>query len=187
MIKFSFLLVEGLYTAVWVLIRIIVCLIKKRIDWKRELMLLLMYVNLAVIIRFSFFPMELADGKIQSLILDAATVFPFRINYIPFTHLFEYNSRHDTLLNLIGNVTMYIPSGIILPVIYKKLDRFWKVFAAGALISICVEICQLPFSVRSTDINDLILNVFGVAIGYLLYSTVKIIIKKIRSKRSSAH
>ena len=40
-------------------------------------------------------------------------------------------------------------------------------------MSLCIEIIQLPFSVRASDVDDLILNVLGVAIGYGSYAAVK--------------
>ena len=67
---------------------------------------------------------------------------------------------------------MFIPSGIILPIIYKRLDTFVKVLLAGGGISICIEIIQLPFSVRATDIDDLILNTVGVIVGYGIYALI---------------
>ena len=65
---------------------------------------------------------------------------------------------------------MFIPSGIVLPIVYTKLDRFSKVILSGALISLCTEILQLPFPARATDIDDLILNTLGVAVGYGIYA-----------------
>ena len=173
MVKIPFLFIEFIFTAIWLMIRIAVWTKKKRIDWKREAVLLLMYINLAVIIRFTFFPMSKVDGRIQPLIFDAATAFPFRVNLVPFVNLFDYDSIRDLLLNVIGNATMFIPSGIVLPIIYRRLDTFWKVFAAGAGISLCIEIIQLPFSVRATDIDDLILNTIGVIVGYGLYALIQ--------------
>ena len=68
---------------------------------------------------------------------------------------------------------MFIPSGIVLPVIYKRLDTFVKVLLAGSGISLCIEIIQLPFSVRATDIDDLILNTIGVIVGYGIYTLMQ--------------
>ena len=59
MIEISFLTAELALAAVWLAFRIAVWIRQKKIDWKREALLLLMYVNLAVIIRFTFFPMAL--------------------------------------------------------------------------------------------------------------------------------
>ena len=146
---------------------------KKHIDWKREAFLLLIYINFSVIIRFTFFPMSKVDGRIQPLIFDIATAFPFRVNLIPFVNLFDYDNKRDLLLNVIGNVAMFIPSGIVLPIVYKRLDTFGRVLVAGAGISLCIEIIQLPFRVRATDIDDLVLNTVGVIVGYGLYSLIQ--------------
>ena len=117
--------------------------------------------------------MSRVNGSVQPLIYNASTAFPFRVNLIPFVNLFDYDSRRDLLLNVIGNTAMFIPSGIVLPIIYKKVNSFWKAVAAGAMISLCIEIIQLPFSVRASDVDDLILNTLGVAIGYGICAAVK--------------
>ena len=132
-----------------------------------------MYINLVVIIRFVFFPKALVNGHVQPLVYDPAAVFPFRMNLIPFVHLLDYNNARDIVWNLVGNVTMFIPSGIVLPVVYKKLSSFEKVVAAGAFISLCIEILQLPFASRASDIDDLILNSLGVAVGYGIYALIR--------------
>ena len=43
----------------------------------------------------------------------------------------------------------------------------------GGGISLCIEIIQLPFSVRATDIDDLILNTVGVIVGYGIYALIR--------------
>ena len=175
MVEISFLSLEFIFASIWLVIRSIVWTKQKHIDWKREAVLLLMYVNLAVIIRFTFFPMSKVDGQVQPLIFDIATAFPFRVNLFPLVNLFDYDNKRDLLLNIIGNVAMFIPSGIVLPIIYRRLDTFVKVLLAGSCISLCIEIIQLPFSVRATDIDDLILNTVGVIVGYGIYALIRYI------------
>ena len=173
MIEIPFLFLEFVFTLIWLAIRAGVWYKQKHIDWKREAGLLLMYINLAVIIRFVFFPMDKVDGQVQPLIFDIATVYPFRVNLVPLVNLFDYDNKRDLLLNAIGNVAMFIPSGIVLPIIYKRLDSFIKVILAGGGISLCIEMMQLPFSVRASDIDDLILNTAGVMLGYGIYALVR--------------
>ncbi len=173
MLAISFLSAELAFAAVWLLVRISVWKKQNSIDWKREAVLLMMYLNLAVIIRFVFFPRDLVDGRVQPLIFEAAAVFPFRINLIPLVHLFDYDRIRDIIWNVVGNMVMFIPSGIVLPIIYRQLNSFWKVVAAGAVISLCTEILQLPFPSRASDIDDLILNTLGVAVGYGIYAACK--------------
>jgi len=173
MVEIPFLFLQIAFTVIWLIIRIAIWIKQKRIDWKREAVLLLMYINLAVIIRFTFFPMSKVDGHIQPLVFDIATAFPFRVNLLPLMNLFDYDSKRDLLLNVIGNAAMFVPRGIVLSIVYKRLNTFWEVLLAGVGISFCIEIIQLPFSVRATDIDDLILNTIGVIVGYGIYTLIK--------------
>ena len=79
----------------------------------------------------------------------------------------------EALLNLIGNTAMFIPLGIVWPAVFKKLNNHWKVIAAGFGVSLIIEILQLPFFDRATDIDDLILNTLGFLMGYGIYLLVK--------------
>ena len=177
MVEIPFIFLEIIFLAIWLLIRIAIWIKQKRIDWKREALSLLMYINLAVILRFTFFPMSKVDGHIQPLVFDIATAFPFRVNLLPLLNLFNYDSKRDLLLNVIGNAAMFVPSGIVLPIVYKRLNTFWKVLLAGIGISLCIEIIQLPFSARATDIDDLILNTIGVIAGYGIYALIRCVRK----------
>ena len=178
MLEISFLSAELAFTAVWLLVRIIIWIRRNSIDWKREAVLLLMYLNLAVIIRFVFFPRDLVDDHVQPLIFEAAAVFPLRINLLPLVHLFFFFYVRDIIWNVVGNAVMFTPSGIVLPIVYRQLNSFWKVVAVGAFISLCIEILQLPFPSRASDIDDLILNTLGAAVGYGIYAACKRLLSK---------
>ena len=181
MVEIPFFSAELLFAALWLLSRILVWVRQKEIHWKREALLFLMYVNLAVVLRFTFFPMSKVNGRVQPLLFDAAAVFPFRVNLVPFVNLLDYNNRRDLLLNVVGNAAMFVPTGIILPILFRRLDRLWKTAAAGALLSLCIELLQLPFSVRASDVDDLILNTLGVVAGYGVYALAR---RLRRGKRS---
>ena len=178
MIQISFLLTECLFALCWLLLRIAVWRRQKHIDWKREAMLLLMAVNLAVILRFVFFPMAKVDGRVQPLLFDPARVWPFRLNPVPFVNLKLYTSKSNLLLNVLGNVAMFIPTGIILPLLYRKLDSLWKVAVVGALMSLSIEILQLPFYGRTTDADDFVQNTCGVLIGYGICALARRVLRR---------
>ena len=178
MIEIPFLLTEVVFAALWLLLRLCVWIKNRLIDWKHEAVLLLMYVNLAVIVRFSFFPLSVLDGKVLPLLLDQERMFPLRVNPVPFVMLFDYENKRELLANVIGNFCMFIPSGIVLPIVYRKLDSFWKVAGAGVVLSLCIEILQLPFFQRTSDIDDLILNTAGVMVGYGFYALASKATKK---------
>lgn len=158
---------------IWCMIRVIVALCNKRVDVVRELQLLLVYVCIVVIIRFTFCPFETVDGKIQPLLFDAERILPLRINLIPFVYLFDYETVREIMLNLLGNSLMFVPVGIVYPIVYKKLNTHVKVIAAGIGFSLAIELLQLPFFDRVSDVDDLILNSLGYLLGYLIYLLVK--------------
>ena len=164
---------------IWCLVRVI-CVIKtKRVNWKREFQLLFVYICIVVVARFAFFPFSKVNGEIQPLVFESAKAFPFRINWIPFVNLFDYPEMRDILINVIGNTAMFIPLGIVWPSVYKGLDTHWKVISAGIGVSLCIEILQLPFYDRVSDVDDLLLNSLGFIIGYLLYLLAKWVSKKV--------
>lgn len=182
--EISFWKGELVLALIWLEIRFIVWLIHRgKIEWKREAVLLLMYVNLAVILRVTFFPLEHVDGHIAPLVYDPENVYPFRLNLVPWKYAFKYMRRHELRWNMIGNVLLFVPTGILMPLIYPKMNRFWKVFLAGMGLSLTIELMQLPFASRVTDVDDLILNTVGAAAGYILYWIVRTICRAVKRKR----
>jgi len=184
MIEISYAAMIIAISVIWLAVRAIVWIKFRQFSWKRELQLLLVYICFIVVARFTFFPFAKVDGKIQPLLLDSANVYPFRINIIPFVNLFDYPERRDAVLNFIGNTTMFIPIGVIWPIVYRKLDTWKKVIAAGVGFSLLIELLQLPFFDRVTDIDDLLLNSAGFLAGYGLYTLVKYIAGKFSASRT---
>ena len=179
MIQISYTSMVVFISIIWCLVRVVCATKTKRADWMREIQLLLVYVCIVVVARFTFFPFSKVDGEIQPLVYESAKVYPFRINWIPFVNLFDYPEMRDILINVIGNTAMFIPLGVVWPSVYKGLDTHWKVISAGIGVSLCVEILQLPFYDRVSDVDDLLLNSLGFIIGYLLYLLEKLVSKKV--------
>ena len=173
MIEISYMQMVLAISVIWLLIRAICWAKAKGFDWKRELQLLLVYICIVVVVRFTFCPFGKVDGKIQPLLFDPEKVFPPWVNFRPFMYLFDYPTLKEALLNLIGNTTMFIPLGIVWPAVFKKLNTHWKVIAAGVGVSMTIEILQLPFFGRASDIDDLLLNSLGYLFGYGIYLLVR--------------
>ena len=172
-----------LISIIWCFTRVLCAVKVRRAAWKREIQLLLVYVCVVVVARFTFFPFSKVSGEIQPLVYESAKAYPFRINWIPLVNLFDYPEMRDILRNVIGNTAMFIPLGIVWPSVYKGLDTHWKVISAGIGVSLCIEILQLPFYDRVSDVDDLLLNSFGFIIGYLLYLLAKLVSNKIVKSR----
>ena len=94
------------------------------------------------------------------------------INFVPFAMmhgLFTEKSLWTFIINVFGNIFLFVPFGFMLPWKFPKANTAFWAAVAGASLSACIEIIQLLFSSRFTDIDDIILNTGGAVIGYLLF------------------
>jgi glycopeptide antibiotics resistance protein len=75
-----------------------------------------------------------------------------------------------TLAGAAGNVALFLPLGFLLPILAPRLDRFRRTVATGFVLSTLIELSQVAFpGVRRPDVNDVLMNTLGTAIGYALY------------------
>ncbi len=175
MIEITYLQMFIFITVIWILVRFAVSKKQGEFSIKRELKLLLVYICIVVIARFVYFGFHLVDGRIDSLRIDPVNNPAEMVSIIPFYFLFD---RYDGyLMNIIGNIAMFIPVGIVWPICFRGLDSIIKTVVAGGAFSLLIELTQLLCPERHTDIDDLILNTCGVAIG-------AVIIFSVRRKRS---
>ena len=101
-----------------------------------------------------------------------------QLNLIPFRTLRLFAGLLDSgnralirmaMINLGGNVLMFIPLGFLLPKVFPKLSSLPRILLTTAVIITCVEVIQLFTLVGCCDIDDLILNVLGSALGFGLH------------------
>ncbi len=76
-----------------------------------------------------------------------------------------------------ANAIMFIPFGILLPLIFSEYRNFGKTLLAGFLFSLTIELSQL-FNHRATDIDDLIMNTLGTAIGFAIFALANLALRK---------
>ena len=69
--------------------------------------------------------------------------------------------------NIIGNIALFLPFGFFTSY-YLKLDRKRFVLLLTIVVSFVIEFIQLKIG-RAFDIDDVILNVIGGFLGYVLY------------------
>lgn len=142
----------------------------------REIRLILFYICIVVIFRFVYFPLHRIEGRIAPLSFDSSKILPLWLNLVPFTFLKERYAGWQ--VNIIGNILMFVPVGIVWPFCFKRLNSYEKAVLAGAGFSLFIELTQLCFYDRGTDIDDLILNTAGAAIGAAIYFLIKRAVKK---------
>lgn len=104
------------------------------------------------------------------------------LNPVPFETIFRYigllshpnpNLVRTAVINLAGNVIMFIPIGVFLPVLFLKERRWWKVLLITLGAIIVIELTQMLTLLGTCDVDDVTLNVLGAMLGYLLLGRKK--------------
>jgi glycopeptide antibiotics resistance protein len=96
------------------------------------------------------------------------------LSQVPFHTISKATAGSGTnLAYAIGNVAAYVPLGVLVWLL-RPGARILHAVAAGMLISGSVELLQLAISLavgfpfRVADIDDVLLNVLGTVLGYLV-------------------
>ena len=90
--------------------------------------------------------------------------------------------RH-AVVNLAGNVVMFVPLGFLTPCIWGKVQKFWRHFLCMVLIIVGIEVLQLFTLLGSCDVDDLILNLVGTTIGFLAWKIADYFYGKNKNRR----
>ncbi|MNO78182.1 VanZ like family protein [compost metagenome] len=96
---------------------------------------------------------------------------PLIYNLVPFETIQLYiRSIHHLppktwIINLLGNIAVFVPFGLILPIVVRRLRSYWRLGLYFVPIVMFLEVSQMLLRVGSCDIDDVILNVLGVWIG----------------------
>lgn len=113
----------------------------------------------------------------------------YHYNLVPFKEIGRFIRYRKTLgmeavfLNIAGNVIAFIPFGTFLPMFSNRCKRFFYAVLYSLELSLLVEVLQLIFKVGSFDVDDLLLNTLGGAVGFLIYAIVVCIGNYVEKRR----
>ncbi|MDD4035885.1 MAG: VanZ family protein [Bacilli bacterium] len=99
-------------------------------------------------------------------------------NYTPFKEITRYKFGGKLFYkNVVGNLIMFIPYGFLVSY-YFKLRKVYLALLLSFIASLMIEYGQLLIG-RVFDVDDIILNVIGGLLGFLIYKIVKFIVNKL--------
>ena len=158
-----------------VLITIINIILNKKssgkIKWQHYLfgyfLILYLVISLKDIVGFP----TLSD--LERNVMLGVPIFDPVLNFIPLSSGIEIS----TILNII----FFMPFGFLLPTLWNKFRKFIPTVFAGFIFSLIIEVGQL-FTIRATDVDDLIMNTLGTILGFILFKILSIIFKKLSNK-----
>ena len=74
--------------------------------------------------------------------------------------------RRYAVVNLAGNIGMFVPLGVLPPLLWPCLRRLPRLLLSAAAVIAAVEAVQLFTLLGSCDVDDLLLNLLGVLLGW---------------------
>jgi glycopeptide antibiotics resistance protein len=116
-----------------------------------------------------------------------------RINLEPFATIdraLELGPRSVSFRLMLGNIAAFVPLGILLPLLVRARFSGVLVLLGALALSVAIEVTQFAISVglgyayRSTDVDDVVLNVCGALGGYFVY-TIYSAFKELTQAQSS--
>ena len=145
----------------------------------RTLAVLLFWLYFAILFYFLFFSEKMGRTYLER---------EFHYNLIPFYEIRRFLThwrvlgKKAVLLNLLGNIVAFMPFGFFLPVFSKRCRIFLNTVLYSFELSLFVELVQLVSKVGSFDVDDLLLNTIGGALGFLVYLGNRLVWKKLKNK-----
>lgn len=90
------------------------------------------------------------------------------VNFTPFKEMFRYTfGSYKFMKNIVGNIVLFIPFGFFVSH-YLNTKKAITPAIITLIVSLCAEGIQYHIG-RIFDVDDIILNVFGGFLGYLLF------------------
>lgn len=91
-----------------------------------------------------------------------------------------YSYMLNSFENLVGNVVVFIPFGFLLPYVQPRCRRFWVLLLNAFVFVLGIEVFQLFSAFGAFDVDDILLNCIGAAIGWVAYVEWEAVRKKHR-------
>lgn len=97
-------------------------------------------------------------------------------NFVPFRSIVPQLSGQGNLLidmvNLFGNIVPFMPVGFLASLVVRSMS-WQRALVLGVVTGLSMEVMEIVFRVGIFDVDDVILNAFGVTLGYGVFVTFK--------------
>jgi glycopeptide antibiotics resistance protein len=94
-------------------------------------------------------------------------------NFVPFKTILPQlrgEPRWSTaLINLAANTVLFVPVGLLVSLIHRKIT-WQKSLAVAVAVGVAMEGMEWILNTGVVDVDDVILNAFGVMIGYWVFT-----------------
>ncbi|MFL6216141.1 MAG: VanZ family protein [Blastocatellia bacterium] len=175
------LLLVGLMLPLWVATRFAISVYRRRrgrqTSTSRELLLASLFLYLVFLAAVTIVPLPMSRSRIPRA--DDINLVPI----LPLLRCFQLQpsgipeSRRFCIQNLLGNIVLFLPLGILLPLVFQRINSLQRVLIVAAVASCGIELTQFVSrqfgSYRYVDINDVILNTLGACLSFACFAIVR--------------
>ena len=133
--------------------------------------LYILFVIKVIVFKYSYAQLqEIVNGWQKDVIWEGLST----ANFTPLKTIKMYIRYYElpgirSFANLFGNVLIFVPFGMLLPMIHKASQNIMVLLANGFLFVLGIEVFQLFSAFGAFDVDDIMLNCLGVLIGGVLY------------------
>lgn len=89
-------------------------------------------------------------------------------NWIPLTTILSDLHTHNWK-NLLGNLFLFLPIGVLCPMIWKTQKKKGCFFGTMLIVSLLIEGIQVTTGLGSFDIDDIICYLIGSSLGFIVW------------------
>ena len=174
---------------VWIFFRIALNVFKRRrnesVSYEKELLLTLFFLYVVCGLAITVIPLPYTEVRNPTandfnVVPVINTIRELRATFTPRT---SYMTPH-LLKNILGNVALFVPLGIFLPLLSEKFHSLKRLMLFALICSLAIEFIQYVSkffgSFRSVDIDDVILNSLGAFLGFIIFD--KLLMKLFKSQ-----
>lgn len=128
-------------------------------ELNKNLLLVFVAYLFVVLVLTIFSRHDLRQTVVQTEVLEGLPQAIRTHSIAPMTHMLE-------------NVLLFVPLGLLFPMLHPKL-RYWNYsFLNGAMLSILIETIQMLARLGECDIDDILANTLGAVVGYWVFKLI---------------
>lgn len=142
---------------------------QKRNMWK---LLFAVYILVVIKVIVFKFPYQEIAAIVASWRRDVILEGLGTANFVPFKTIkmyIDYSYKLNSVENLAGNVLVFVPFGFLFPLVAREGERFFVMLLNAFVFVLGIEVFQLFSAFGAFDVDDILLNCFGVSIGFFVY------------------
>jgi glycopeptide antibiotics resistance protein len=139
---------------------------------------LVVFINTGTTNRETYFKTQVNEREYH--------IIPFKNTIGSIKEVFASDFKHpqkryyqwNVAYNIIGNLLLFFPFGILMPLLFKRYNITLNIISTSFFISLLVETVQYVFQIGIFDIDDIIYNVSGAFAGFYFLRVIKLFVKK---------